>query len=69
MFKTARHRIRPAQATRKNAVFIPQKMLDSDSLICPSCQIVAVIVVDREGKSPAYLALSRARKRGVGHRH
>jgi hypothetical protein len=27
--------------------------LDSDSLICPSCQNVAVIVVDRRGKSPA----------------
>jgi hypothetical protein len=31
----------------------PRIPLDSDSLICPSCQIAAAIVVDREGKSPA----------------
>ena len=27
------------------------------------------ILLSSEGKSPAYLPLSRARKRGVGHRH
>jgi hypothetical protein len=27
------------------------------------------IPLHSEGKSPAYLLLSRARKRGVGHRH
>ena len=34
-------------------------------LICPSCQCVAITVVDLEGKSPAYLLPSPARKRGV----
>jgi hypothetical protein len=39
--------------------------LDSDSVICPSCQSVAPIILDCERKSAALLTLSRARKRGV----
>jgi hypothetical protein len=31
-----------------------QIKLDSDSLICPSCQNVAPIIVERERKSPAF---------------
>jgi hypothetical protein len=31
-------------------------ILDSDSLICPACQNVAVISVERGGKSPAFMA-------------
>src|SRR5271168_891012 len=30
--------------------------LDSILLICPSCQCVAAVVLDREGKSPSLLA-------------
>jgi hypothetical protein len=41
-----------------------QIKLDTISLICPSCQCVAAVELDREGKSAAYFLPSRTHEEG-----
>jgi hypothetical protein len=48
---------------RKNPSSLQIK-LDSILLICPSCQCVAAVKLDLEGKSPSLLSLSRALEEG-----
>jgi hypothetical protein len=43
----------------------PPASQSAPTLICPSCQSVAIDSVDLTPKSPAHIALSRARKRDV----
>jgi hypothetical protein len=40
------------QGRWKKARHVPKK-LDTNSLICPSCQSVAPVIVESDGKSPA----------------
>jgi hypothetical protein len=62
----------PEALAREPAVkmrLIWQIKLDTNFLSCPSCQCVAAVELDREGKSPSHLTPSRPERGGVGHRH
>jgi hypothetical protein len=50
----------PTRGEGKKSASLYQINLDSILLSCPSCQCVAAVALDREGKSPSFLSLSRA---------